>query len=131
MNSQPGGGGEGGLGAPNNPVSGGGFREWSDRMRDVEEMLNTPQLRSQAAMIRDRTRLERLDVKRHSKQPNWEMVRSSVYGPLLELQQQVAEELARRDPNKKLVPIDRDPVPEKYSELVREYYEQLSRQQTE
>ena len=122
------GGGTGGLGAPDRPLTGGSFREWSDRMRNVEEMLTTSELRSQAAVIRDRARLERIEISRHSKQPNQELVRTSVYGPLLELQQQIAEELARRNPDKSLVPIDREPVPEKYSRMVKEYYEQLSRQ---
>ena len=110
------------------PISGGEFLQWSDRMRNVEEMLTSPELRSQAAMIRDRARLERMDVKRHSKQPNWELVRTSIYGPLQELQAQVAEELARRDPQRQLVPIDRDPVPDRYAEMVRDYYQELSRQ---
>ena len=123
--TQDGGGGNFG---PHMPLTGGDFLEWSDRMRDIEEVLPTPELRSQAAAIRDRARQVRVDVKRHSKQPDWELVRMKIYGPLLELQQLVSEELARKNPNEKLVPVDRDPVPDKYSKLVREYYEQLSRQ---
>ena len=38
-----------------------------------------------------------------------------------------AEELARRESNDALVPIDRDPVPPQFSELVRRYYEQLGK----
>jgi hypothetical protein len=125
----PGGGGEsGGLGAPVAPLTGGTFVEWSDRMRNVEEMLTTARLKSQAAAIRDRARLERMEVKRHSKKPDWKLVRTSIYGPLRELQNEIAEELARRNPQEQLVPIDRDPVPEQYSEQVKEYYRQLSRQ---
>jgi hypothetical protein len=45
---------------------------------------------------------------------------------MLELQQRLAEELARRTSSDELVPIDRDPVPDRYAELVREYYERLS-----
>ena len=45
--------------------------------------------------------------------------------PLDELRQQIAEELAKRESDKALVPIDRDPVPGKYSDLVRRYYERL------
>jgi len=125
----PGGGSEsGGLGAPVAPLTGGTFVEWSDRMRNVEEMLTTARLKSQAAAIRDRARLERMEVKRHSKKPDWKLVRTSIYGPLRELQNEIAEELARRNPQEQLVPIDRDPVPEQYSEQVKEYYRQLSRQ---
>jgi hypothetical protein len=125
----PAGGDGSGMAGPHLPLTGGAFIEWSDRMRDVEEMLSSPELRAQVAMIRDRARLERLEVKRHSKQPNWELVRASIYGPLLELQQQLAEEIARRDPNKNMVPIDRDPVPDQYAEIVKQYYRELSREQ--
>ena len=39
--------------------------------------------------------------------------------------QAIAEELARRETSDSLVAIDRDPVPAKYSEVVRKYYERL------
>ena len=42
-----------------------------------------------------------------------------------EVQAALDEELARRQSPDALVPIDRDPVPKKYSELVRRYYEKL------
>jgi hypothetical protein len=109
------------------PLTGQDFTGWSERMRDVEEMLSRPELRSQAGAIRERARDVRRDFKRHSKTPDWDLVRTEIYGPLLELQTRLAEEIARRRPQNDLVPIDRDPVPEQYSDLVREYYEQLSR----
>lgn len=110
------------------PLTGERFTEWSSRLQDVEDLLTTPELRAQATAIRDRARRERIDIKRHSKAPDWELVRTTIYGPLLELEDRVAEELARRNSERRLVPIDRDPVPEQYSEFVRSYYEQLSRQ---
>ena len=117
----------GGNAGPFDPLTGGEFLQWSDRMRDIEEMLSDPQLRSQAAEIRERAREMRIEFKRHSKQPNWDLVRMSVYGPMRELEQRLAEELARRTPDDELVPIDRDPVPDQYAELVKQYYEELSR----
>jgi hypothetical protein len=96
-------------------------------MRDVEEMLGDPRLRAEAAAIRERARDMRIEFKRHSVQPNWELVRTSIYGPMRELEQRLAEELARRSVDDRLVPIDRDPVPERYAELVKRYYEELSR----
>jgi hypothetical protein len=95
-------------------------------MRDVEEMLSDPGLRAEVAAIRERARDIRIEVKRHSEAPDWELVRTSVYGPMLELQQRLAEELARRTPSDELVPIDREAVPDRYAELVRAYYERLS-----
>ena len=116
-----------GTGPSDGPLSGDSYSDWSNRLQNVEEMLPTSQLRAQAAAIRDRARQERVNIKRHSKQPDWQLVRTSIYGPLIELEAQIAEELARRDPDRKLVPIDRDPVPEQYSEFVKSYYEELSK----
>ncbi|EMI51801.1 hypothetical protein RSSM_06778 [Rhodopirellula sallentina SM41] len=46
--------------------------------------------------------------------------------PLRELRRDVREEWMRRSAEKNaLVPIDRDPVPDQYSNAVREYYERL------
>ena len=104
-----------------------GFLPWSDRIRGIEEMVSDPELKADAAAIRDQARAVRMEVKRHSKEPNWELVRTKIYGPMLELQKRLAEELARRENREELVPIDRDPVPERYSELLRQYYEELSR----
>lgn len=127
--------GLGGMGNSTNnqeqpgPLAGSTYAEWTRRMQDVEEMLTTPQLRSQATAIRNQARQARIEVKRHSREPDWKLVRTSIYGPLLELETQISEELARRDERRHLVPIDRDPVPEKYSGFVKRYYEELSRRQ--
>ena len=56
---------------PGGPITGEGFRQWSDRMRDVEELLDDPELRAEAARIRDRVRGAREEFKRHSKEPDW------------------------------------------------------------
>jgi hypothetical protein len=39
----------------------------------------------------------------------------------------VREELRRRSSDEQLAPIDRDPVPERFADLVRRYYEELGR----
>jgi hypothetical protein len=44
---------------------------------------------------------------------------------MLELQELLAEEIARREPTEEVVPLDRDPVPDRYVELVEQYYERL------
>jgi hypothetical protein len=53
------------------------------------------------------------------------LVQQQVAGPLVELRDRVAEELLRRTSKKAIVPLDRDPVPPKYSEKTRLYYERL------
>jgi hypothetical protein len=109
------------------PITGPEYMQWSDRLRNVEELLDVPELRTEAARIRDRARGVRIDLKRHSKAPQWDMVRTEISGPLLELRDRISEELARRESKEALVPIDRDPVPTRYSELVRRYYEELGK----
>lgn len=107
-------------------MSGDGFRDWSDRLRDVEEMVDDPELRSRAARIRDRAGEVRRDLRRNSQQPQWPLVEELVATPLRELKRSVAEELMRRSADKHAkVPIDRDPVPTKYADAVRQYYENL------
>ncbi len=112
-------------GGPGGPITGGNFRQWSDRLRDVEEMVEDPALREQVATVRDRARSMRAEFRRHSKEPNWSLVESMVAQPLLELQDRLREEIAKRESPDALVPIDRDPVPPQYREIVRRYYERL------
>ncbi|KAA5545861.1 hypothetical protein FYK55_02775 [Roseiconus nitratireducens] len=113
------------TGGPIGPMTG-DFRSWSDRMRDVEEMVNDPDLRARAGAIRDRVRQMRVEMKRHGDSPQWNLVEDLVAEPLRELQADVKAELLRRTANKNaLVPIDRDPVPEQFSDAVQRYYENL------
>lgn len=107
------------------PITGEGFREWSDRMRDVEELLEDPALRAEAARIRDRVRGVRDEFKRHSREPDWTKLKGLVAEPIVELRDRIAEEVRRRESPDSLVPIDRDPVPPQFAEGVRRYYERL------
>jgi hypothetical protein len=67
----------------------------------------------------------RADFTRHSKEPNWGLVREFVGRPLVELRDSVHQELLKRESSEALVPIDREPVPPAYAEQVRRYYERL------
>jgi len=69
----------------------------------------------------------RLEIKRHAKAPNWDLVEDKIVDPLHELRKKVAEELRRRQSKDARVPLDRDPVPSEYSRRVREYYERLGK----
>ena len=109
------------------PLTGRDYSNWSDRLSNVEEMLDQPELRNELARVRDRARSLRTDFKRHSKAPQWDMVRTEMLKPLVEVRSRVMEELAKRESKEALVPIDRDPVPPKFSEKVRKYYEQLGK----
>jgi hypothetical protein len=94
-------------------------------LSNVEEMVDRPALRNELAQARDRARAARSEFKRHSKEPRWDLVQMQVLGPLLEVRDRLSDELSRRDSDQSLAPIDRDPVPGKYGELVRRYYETL------
>jgi hypothetical protein len=108
-------------------LTGQNFGPWSDSLRDVEEMIEDPALRNEVAVARERARLMRQEFKRDRKKPDWAVVRLQVVNPLAEVRNRIADELARRQSNDALVPIDRDPVPSRYSDLVRRYYEELGR----
>jgi len=120
-----GGGFDGGYGG--GPLTGERFVEWSDRLRNVEEMVDDPALRTEVARIREIAKGMRVEFKQHQTLPKWDMVKTKISAPLAELRDRLTEELARRESKESLVPIDRDPVPAQYAERVRRYYEELGR----
>ena len=112
------------------PLTGNGFTNWSDALREAEEMVDLPELRNGIASARERARQMRGDMKRGDLQkPDWAVVELEILKPLVEVRQRLREELARRDSDKALVPVDRDPVPAQFTETVRRYYEQLGKDQ--
>ncbi|RMF45443.1 MAG: hypothetical protein D6753_00120 [Planctomycetota bacterium] len=109
-----------------NPITGEAFREWSDRLRDVEELVGDPELRWEATQIRQAAREIRREYKKHAADPKWSEVEELVARPLRELKRKVSDELIRRAAEKtEIVPIDRDPVPAEFSSSVEKYYENL------
>lgn len=106
------------------PLTGEDYLEWSDRLRDVEELLGDPKLRAAAAGIRDRAREVRREVRRHSADPNWSVVREMIAQPLSDLEREVNAELLRRTSDE-LVPLDRNPIPAEFEPAVQEYYKRL------
>jgi hypothetical protein len=105
--------------------TGEGYVDWADGLRNVEEMIDDPELRQQVSTIRDRAREVRLEARRHDKPPQWELVQAQIQQPMQAVRNRLREELARRQSPDNLIAIDRDPVPSRYSELVRRYYERL------
>ena len=121
INGEPGGMYRGG------PFVGGNFAPWNDRLRNVEELLDAPDLRNAVANARERARLLRRDMVQERKKPDWAVVQLQILKPLVEVRARVAEELSRRDSKESLAPIDRDPVPARFAESVRRYYEELGK----
>jgi hypothetical protein len=120
-----GGGGAGGLGGFNGPITGNQFVNWSDRMREVEQVVDSPDLRNRLAEARERVAAYRGDFRRRGQKPDPNALRTQVLAPMAEVQTRLQEDLARLANSKSLVPLDHDPVPENYSEMVRQYYEKL------
>ena len=120
--------GGGGGGAVNTgPITGDNFGAWTQRLSDVEQLLDSPDLRNAVATARERARLVRRDAVQAKTKPDWAVVQLQVLKPLVEVRSRVAEELARRDPKDSLAPIDRDPVPNRFADSVRRYYEELGK----
>ncbi|MBI5690321.1 MAG: hypothetical protein HZC55_09480 [Verrucomicrobia bacterium] len=109
------------------PLTGDEFNRWTERLRDVEELVDSPEWRNAIAAARERARLIRRDFRQDLKKPDWTVVELQIVKPLVEVRNRVAEELARRDSKDSLTPIDRDPVPNRYAESVRRYYEELGK----
>jgi hypothetical protein len=109
------------------PITGEDFVGWSDRLREVEQLIDETDLRDDVAKAREQARLFRQEFKRERKKPDWAVVHLQVMKPLIEVRDRIADELARRDSREALVPLDRDPVPNRYSDLVRRYYEELGK----
>jgi hypothetical protein len=107
------------------PITGSNFDNWSDRLRNVEDMLTRPELRNEVAKVLDHARDLRADARRNDAVPQVEHLQMRILNPLVELRDKVTEELARKEGKNPLAPVDRDPVPEQYRELVQKYYEQL------
>jgi hypothetical protein len=107
------------------PITGDNFRDWSSGMREVEDMLDDPELSAEVARIRDRTEAARVDYVRHSQTPDWEQLQNMVAEPLAELRRRIADEIRRKESPDSLVPIDRDVAPPEFAEEVRLYYQRL------
>jgi len=111
--------------ATGKPLTGEDYKDWSNRMREVEEILDDPELRNQVAQVRDRARSIRADFRRHGKEPKWDLVKSQLLDEMTDLQNRINQEIRKLDSDRSMVPIDREPVPEEFDELVRRYYELL------
>lgn len=112
-------------GAPR-PITGDQYRQFSNQLREIEELLDDPELSARAAEIREKAKEIRVEMKRHSKQPNWDVVQEFIAEPLDSLRAEVARRLLLKENREALVPIDRDPVPTIFENQVQQYFKELS-----
>ena len=97
----------------------------------MEEILDDPELRNQVAQVRDRARSIRAEFRRHGTEPKWDLVKSQLLDEMTSLQKRIKQELSKMNSDRSMVPIDREPVPEEFDELVRRYYELLGQSREE
>ncbi len=94
-------------------------------MREVEKVVDSAELRNRLAGARERIAAFRADYRKRGQKPDAEALRTQVLDPMNEVRTRLQEDLARLANVKSLVPLDHDPVPENYTEVVRKYYEKL------
>lgn len=115
----------GARGGDGGPITGNDYLNWTDRLRDVESVVDPADLRNQLATVRERASVMREDFRQRGRKPDADVVRVQLLAPLTQVRVWLQEELARKNNADSLVPLDRDPVPDSFSELVRKYYEKL------
>jgi hypothetical protein len=94
-------------------------------MRDVEQAVDSQDVRNQLATVRERVGVYRRNYRENGRRPSNGDLQNKVLAPLALAGDWVGQELSRAQNDRSLVPLDHDPVQEKYSDLVRKYYEKL------
>jgi len=108
------------------PLTGGDYGQWTDTLRDIEELVSDPEMKADAARIREAAREMRIDYTRHSKDPQFPLVQRLIVQPLEQLREKVQEALLRASAERNaIVPVDRDPLPSNYQRQLEQYYENL------
>ena len=90
-------------------------------------MVQDPDAQSAVARARKAAREMRKDFNRHAREPDQERIEQGILRPLAEAAKELdtrLKDLGKKDP---LAPVGRDPVPERYSEIVRRYFEELGK----
>ena len=107
------------------PITGEDYSDFRDRLGNIEEMLQQEELRNATARVADNARAMRIDYSRDNLPPGAATIDQRITQPLVELRQRVSEEIARLNRENPIAPVDRDPVPSEFRDLVRRYYEEL------
>ena len=107
------------------PITGEDYEDWSDRLAALEQILPQEDLRNSLARVRDEAKAMRIDFRRDNLPPAAATIRQRITDPLVELQGRLSEEIAKENRENPIAPIDRDPVPSEFRDLVRRYYEEL------
>ena len=101
------------------------FADWADRLRTVQNLLDDPAQRQQIADALAQAQDLRSNYIRHSQLPQWALVMDNVVSPLMKVNTALHQQLLRAEQPGALQPVDQDPVPDKYADSVKRYYEAL------
>lgn len=101
------------------------FQTWTRRLQDLESAVDVPEARDALSRARSAARDLRRDVKRNSQLPSQAIVQEKILPSLMEAEKQIDRALSEIDRKNPLAPVEHDPVPDSYSEIVRRYYESL------
>lgn len=107
------------------PITGEGYEEFAKKLSNIEEMVEDEDLKNEIAKVSDNARAMRIDYRRDNLPPQADQITTRITNPLVEMRNRLTEELAKLDKENPLAPIDRDPVPSEFRELVKKYYEEL------
>ena len=99
--------------------------EWLGQLDRVEALLERPHLRAAVARVQQSAEQLRAEMKRNATKPNPKAIEDGLLVPLAQLRDAISSELARKAGRDSEGPVDRDPVPRKFEESVRRYYEAL------
>jgi hypothetical protein len=99
--------------------------EWLGQLDRVEALLERPHLRAAVARVQQSAEQLRADMKRNATKPSPKAIEDGLLTPLAQLRDAITAELARKAGRDSEGPVDRDPVPRKFEESVRRYYEAL------
>jgi hypothetical protein len=108
------------------PITGNNsFADWADRLRTVQNLLDDPAQRQQVADALAQAQDLRSNYIRHSQLPQWDLVTNNIISPLSKVSDALRQQLLRDEQPDSLQPVDQDPVPDKYADSVKRYYEAL------
>ena len=97
-------------------------------VKALREKTDLPMMECKKALTEaggDEAKAMRIDFRRDNLPPAAASIRQRITDPLVELQSLLSDEIAKQNRENPIAPIDRDPVPSEFRDLVRRYYEEL------
>lgn len=103
-----------------------GYGEWRDRIEDLQAVIDDPEALTEITRAYRAAQSMRKDFRQSGNSPSPERINQEIVQPLEEAARAVDARLAALNREDPLAPVNRDPVPERYEELVSNYFEALA-----